>query len=85
MASRSEILKALDGEEAYQLDRWGADAHERTCDEWIMYISQYAQEAMALTVHGDEETARHQIRKVASMCFNCMEQHGVPQRKGYER
>ena len=90
--TREEILKALDGEEAYQLDRW-ADVqavkdrhpHDRSLDEWIMYINRYADMATAQTVHGQEEEALNVVRKVASLCFNCMRQYGAPQREGFER
>ena len=92
LTTREDILKALDGEEEYQLDRWGEhDAskdrgpHDRSQDEWIMYVARYAQIATEQTVSGDEEGALHTIRKVASLCFNCMYQYGAPQREGYEK
>jgi hypothetical protein len=92
MTTREEILKALDGEEEYQLDRWtdhqavkGRSPHDRTLDEWILYISRYAQQAIEQTVTGDEEAALHTVRKVASLAFNCMYQYGAPQREGHER
>ena len=85
MTTREDVLKALDSEAAYQLDRWGPDAHNRSFDEWVMYISQYAQEAQTLTTHGAEAEAKNHIRKVASMCFHFMMQEGAPQREGFER
>ncbi len=79
--STYQILHALDIEQRYQIDRWGDRAHERSFDEWIMYIAQYAAEA--LTTHGDEEEAKNHIRKVALMCFHLMRQYGVNNRSGY--
>ena len=90
MTERSEVYRAFDSERAYQNDRfqaaiYGRDAIDRTLDEFILYIMQYAQEAGALTTHGDEDEALHFVRKVGALCVGCMEKHGAPQREGYER
>ena len=87
---RSEVYKAFDSERDYQDDRfqeavYGRDAIDRTLDEFILYIMQYAQEASALTTHGDESEALNFVRKVGALCVGCMEQHGAPQREGFER
>lgn len=89
MTKRSEVYTALDSERAYQNDRfqetvYGRDAIDRTLDEFILYIIQYAQEAGMLTTHGDESEALHFVRKVGALCVGCMETHGAPHRPGFE-
>ena len=81
--SIEQILDALDSEERYQISRWGDRAHDRSFDEWIMYIATYAAEAQSLTTHGHEEEAKDHIRKVASMCVHLMTQYGVNNRSGF--
>ncbi len=95
MVERSEAYKAIDSERDYQGRRWaGYKAHDgsvrtdpidRSLDEFILYIKQYADEAGALTTHGDEREALTFVRKVAALCVGCMEKHGAPQREGFER
>ena len=59
------------------------EATDRSLDEFILYIKQYADEAGALTTHGDEEDALNFVRKVAALCVGCMEKHGAPRREGF--
>ena len=86
MTVRSEVYAALDSERDYQDHRW---AHldrtpiDRTLDEFILYIRQYADEASALTTHGDEAEALNSVRKVGALCVGCMEKHGAPRREGF--
>ena len=93
MTQRTEVYDALDSERAYQDDKFvEADgggrqrsAIDRSLDEFILYIKQYADEAGALTTHGDEPEALHFVRKVGALCVGCMEKHGAPQREGFGR
>ena len=89
---RAKVYSAIDGERAYQDDRWAnykgldgvhVNAIDRTIDEFILYIQEYAQDAARLSVHGNETEALHFVRKVGALCIGCMEKHGAPRRKGY--
>lgn len=90
MSTRSQVYAALNSERAYQDKRWsaeeyGAEAIDRSLDEFILYIQQYAAEAGALATHGDEAEALNFVRKVGALCVGCMERHGAPQREGFAR
>ena len=85
-------FEAINSERDYQDDRWkdyqGLDrvhtcATDRSLDEFILYIKQYADEAGALSTHGDETEALNFVRKVSTLCVGCMEKHGAPRREGY--
>ncbi len=88
-ATREEVFLALNSEREYQdwlfdglrHNRQARSAIDRTLDEFILYIVQYAQEAAALTTHGDETEALHFIRKVGALTVGCMEAHGAPHRE----
>jgi hypothetical protein len=81
MPTRDDVNAAINSERNYQVARWGESAHVRSLDEWIMYIEDYAQEARHQTVRGNESAALDTVRKIATLCVNCMEQHGAPLRK----
>jgi len=88
--NRELAYTALDSERDYQDDKFpaGQERHsaiDRSLDEFILYIQQYAAEAGALTSHGDEDEALNFVRKVGALCVGCMETHGAPQRLGFER
>ena len=87
MTPRDEVYRALDSERAYQDDKFGdgRDATDRSLDEFILYIKQYADEAGALTTHENEEEALNFVRKVGALCVGCMERCGAPQREGFIR
>lgn len=90
MTPRNAVYAALDSERDYQDDKFsvervGREAIDRTFDEFILYIKQYADEAGALTTHENEDEALHFVRKVGALCVGCMEKHGAPQREGFER
>ncbi len=89
-ATRSQVYIALNSERDYQDKKFGGgdtyhSSIDRTLDEFILYIQQYAAEAGALSTHGDEIAALHHIRKVGALCVGCMEEHGAPQREGFAR
>ncbi len=82
MANRDEVYVALDSERDYQEYVFSEESYhtDRTLDEFILYIQQYAAEAGALTTHGDEKEALNVVRKVGALCVGCMEKHGAPLR-----
>ncbi len=86
MITREEVYKALDGERDYQDHKFEGNrsAIDRTLDEFILYIVQYAQEAAKLTTHMHESEALDWVRKVGALCVGCMETHGAPHREGFE-
>ena len=93
MASRADVYSTLDSERDYQDSKFKnivyphtgerRTATDRSLDEFILYIQQYAQEAGALTTHEKEEEALHFVRKVGALCVGCMERHGAPRRYGF--
>jgi hypothetical protein len=79
---------AINSERDYQDDKFKScepsrDAIDRSLDEFILYIQQYAREAGDLTTHEFEGAALEHVRKVAALCVGCMEQHGAPRREGF--
>ncbi len=88
-ATREEVFLALNSEREYQdwrfdglrHNRQSRSAIDRSLDEFILYIVQYAQEAAMLTTHGDEVGALNFVRKVGALTVGCMEAHGAPHRE----
>jgi hypothetical protein len=84
---RQAAFEAISSERDYQEDKFKNDGYhtatDRSLDEFILYIQQYASEAGALSTHGDEFAALDFVRKVGALCVGCMEKHGAPRRKGY--
>ena len=94
MTPRNEVYTAIDGERDYQRERWGdfTDLHgrpvpplNRSIDEFILYLEEYVLKARSASVSGDEAKGLDAVRKVAALAVACMEVHGAPQRKGFER
>lgn len=85
MRARQAAYAAINSERDYQDNKFrGArEATDRTLDEFILYIKQYASEAGALSTHGDEDEALEFVRKVGALCVGCMEKHGAPRREGF--
>lgn len=82
---RIAAFDAINSERDYQDDKFEGerDAINRTLDEFILYIQQYASEAGYLTTHMFEDDALDHVRKVAALCVGCMEKHGAPRREGF--
>lgn len=84
-----DMVGALESEDAYQKSRWpnynppGREHDDRSLDEWILYIEEYATQARTQTTRGDEDDALDTIRKIASMALHCMRKHGAPRREGF--
>lgn len=85
-------LNAVRSERAYQDYKFGGTASgghpgdgERTLDEFCVYIAGYAKDLVEMAskgANGDDILAH--IRKVTALGFHAMEQHGAPQRKGFQ-
>ncbi len=93
-AEREEAYAAVDGERDYQNQAWGygEEAYPLTVGEFVLLLEEYAARARREWVanrepvhnRADAGTLRI-IRKVAALAVGCMEQHGAPHRKGFER
>lgn len=82
-ATRGQVYGALDGERAYQVAKWGAD--REGVGNFIVYMEEYLDRAKrALTTEVGDEPALHELRKVTALGVACLEQHGAPERQGYE-
>ena len=76
---------AVYSEMDYQMVRWletmtGRHPHDRSIDEWYLYIQQYVAEGVAQTTHGDEQGSVETLRKVATMALIALAQNGSPHR-----
>jgi hypothetical protein len=92
MTGRRDVYLAIDSERNYQERLFTTEkkqpdgsysyhmATDRSLDEFILYIQQYAAEAAFLTTHGNEVEALNFVRKIAGLCTGCMERHGAPLR-----
>jgi hypothetical protein len=87
---RSQIYAALDSERAYQNSKWrpsddpsGRIPH--TITEWLTYMRYYVEKGIEVqTLSHDEGAGLDFLRKVAALGVAGMEQHGAPQRAGFE-
>ena len=84
-ATRKEVFTAINSERDYQDDKWGLeDTH--SLEEWVLYMEEYIAKARkALADDEDDDEALENIRKVAGLVVAAMEDHGAPQREGYEK
>lgn len=85
---RHEVISVINNERDYQDAKWGNTKSsgkpgrgERSIDEFALYISGLSDELLYLASHfGGKEEKLHIIRKIAALCVNCGEQHGLPER-----
>lgn len=95
-ASREQAYNAIDSERDYQNQRWhrrdeddAAGHNPHTPTEWLLYIQHYVTEAIYVATTTNDPEARdltlNFLRKIAALGVVAMEQHGAPQRAGYER
>lgn len=90
---RADVFKAIDSERDYQDSRWNPETTTsdglHSLEEWYVYIEDYVSEAKhalsRLPRQEGDPKALDIMRKVATMAVCAMEQHGAPQRKGFER
>ena len=89
---QSDIYAAIESERAYQDSLWKDVDHPEHSNpleigEFILLIEEYVMRARE-EWSGEpkpEIAALNTIRKIAGIAVNCMEQHGAPQREGFER
>lgn len=87
MSRRKEVYEAIDGERAYQQQRWAHSACHGTDHspiEFLVYMRSYVNEALEYVSRNPEpeasERAMHNVRKIAALAVACMEIHGAPRR-----
>lgn len=92
---RNEVYKAIDSERAYQDGQWPQGewdgtgqqpSNPLTIGEFLLLAEEYCQRARDAwsKEKKPEGNTLEIIRKIAGIVVNCMEQHGAPQRKGFE-
>ena len=79
------IVEAVKEEWQYQDVLWNpAEDHQHSITEWLVYLEDYIQEAKHICSRKPDPVASveasHIIRKLATMCFRCMEQNGIEHR-----
>lgn len=92
-ATRGAVYDAIDSERDYQDSRWNASTTTskgvHSLSEWIAYMEDYLTEAKHILARNARQKAYVEvlpiIRKVAGMTVAAMEEHGAPQREGFER
>ncbi len=83
--SRQAAYEAIDSERDYQDSLWPGHtdvANPLTIGEFLLLIDQYvhfARDQWVVESKPELETL-HDIRKIAGIAVNCMEQHGAPKR-----
>ena len=89
MAERRDVYIAIDTERDYQNFKWNQgqpECNPHTITEWLSYIQYYTQEGLAKqTVSHVACSGLPWLRKIAALAVVGMEQHGAPQRDGFER
>lgn len=83
LSTPSEIIKILAWGEGLSGERPAPEGEggNRTLDEFILYIQNYAQDLGAFaSVSDDWPEKLNKVRKVAGLCVAAMEQHGAPHR-----
>ncbi len=90
--TRAEVYKAIDSERDYQDAKWpqgGQPGYPNplTIGEFLLLLEEYVAKGRAEWTNEKRPEMRtlNVIRKCAGIAVNCMEQHGAPQREGYER
>lgn len=85
---REEVYETIDRERAHQDSFWGKSASdgrpghgERSIDEFATYVAGYSAELTRVCSKGPKKYAKLDIiRKIAALCVQCMEQHGMVDR-----
>ncbi len=85
MSERSEVYAAIDGERAYQAERWNENTTtskgNHSVTEFLVYMRDYVEEALHHVSRnadpGAQEFALNSVRKIAALGVACMEQNGV--------
>lgn len=82
---RADVYAAIDTERAYQDSLWPGHvepSNPLTIGEFLLLIEEYALKARNEWTREQKPEVQtlHQIRKIAGIAVNCMEQHGAPVR-----
>lgn len=86
---RKAVYKAIDGERAYQLRRYGYRTKpgkqlleiQKPVESYILYMEEHLAEARKLVSScTDDVDARKEIRKVIALGVCCLEQNGITPR-----
>lgn len=88
-ATRRQVYEAIDGERSYQDKVWkDAPTTYRGQHEVGAFLTMFrcylAKAEQAWTENDGDDQALEVVRKLAGIAVNCMEQHGAPQREGFE-
>lgn len=89
-ATREDVYRAIDSERAYQ-NALGPERREpretsHSVGDYLTMLAVYQHKAeVAWTDNPGTDEAMKAIRKIAGICVRAMEEHGAPQREGYER
>lgn len=90
MTTREEVYKAIDGERDYQTSLWGTDegfSNPLLIGEFLTLLEVYLRKAQEewIVEPRPEVNSLNTVRKIAGIAVNCMEQHGAPQRPGFDK
>lgn len=88
---RTEVYKLIDGERAYQAQKWNEETTEtggkHSPEEWLVYMQDYLNEALHVCSRNPapqyKKEAMAIIRKITAMGVCAMEQIDTPAREGY--
>jgi hypothetical protein len=86
--SRAEVYDLIDGERAYQDDRWNENTTvtegNHSAQEWLTYMRDYIEEALHIGCREADQTCLGKqmanIRKVGALAVAAMENIGAPAR-----
>ena len=88
MTPREDVYAAIDTERDYQDAKWPQDGRPEapnplSVGEFLLLIEEYAAKARTEWANEKkpEERTLREIRKIAGIAVNCMEQHGAPHRE----
>lgn len=75
----ANTAQAIESEAAHQKAKWGNRAH--SISEWLLILDKLTQDAKRawVTQNGDE-SAKHEIRQIATTAIACMDQCGTMER-----
>ena len=84
--TREEIYQVLEGEEDYQIKKWGENHDKRhTIGDFLVYMEAYLNAAKAGYTFNSAPEGAHlaldQMRKVVELGIACFKAHGVPERE----
>ncbi len=78
---RNTVYELIDGERAYQEQRWERPKHNHSATEYLVYIRHYVGKAFErVSTEDGEGGALECIRKIAALAVAAMEEHGAPPR-----